>query len=211
MTEKTEQKQKDGRRLRGDNTRALTVSHALQMASIDGLEGLSIAKLATALGTAKSTVHAAFGSKETLQVAVIDETTRLLFKLVVSPSLKADSGMARLVAVGDAWMSYLESDIFEGGCVLSSASLEMDGRSGAARDAIAKAMTDWMNTLSRFVADAISNGEIAETHEPEQLAFELNAIGMAANWHHQLLGGEETFHMARLSWKKTLESHKRQN
>ena len=87
----------------------------------------------------------------------------------------------------------------------------MDGRSGAARDAIAKAMTDWMNTLSRFVADAISNGEIAETHEPEQLAFELNAIGMAANWHHQLLGGEETFHMARLSWKKTLESHKRQN
>ena len=195
----------DGRRAKGVRTRDALLAAAVQLASVEGLEGLTIASLAERIATAKSSVHAAFGSKEALQVAAVQRVREMLIELVVVPALAARPGLARLEALGESWFSYLENDIFEGGCLLCSASTEMDGRHGATRDAVAAVMQEWLSFLADSVTAGIDNGELASDAVPDQIAFELNAIGMAANWHHQLFGGRTAFTVAHRAWAKTLE------
>lgn len=201
----------DGRRARGMKTREAVLAEAVQLASVEGLEGLSIAHLAARLGTAKSSVHASFGSKEALQVAVIAHTRGILVELVIAPALKTQTGLQRLSALGEGWMSYLERKTFEGGCVLSSASLEMDGRPGLARDAVAAVMREWLDLLEDNIARGIEKGEIAADTGPAQLAFELNAVGMAANWQSQLFGDAFSYETGRTGWSQLLERHAAQS
>lgn len=199
----------DGRRLRGARSRELAIEKALQLASVDGLEGLSINRLAGALGTAKSSVHGLFGSKQGLQLAVIEATRHILIDLVMRPSRGATAGLPRLKALGEAWMDYLAADTFVGGCLLSSASLEMDGRPGPVRDAVATAMTEWLAVLIRNVRTAMSAGDLEPATDPDQLAFELNAIGMSANWHYQLYGDKQSFERGRRGWQRLIQSYQR--
>ena len=195
----------DGRRAKGLRTRDAFLAEAVQLASVQGLEGLTIASLAQRLGTAKSSVHAAFGSKEALQVGAVKRVRDMLIELVVVPALAARPGLAQLEALGESWFGYLDNDIFEGGCLLCSASAEMDGRPGATRDTIAAVMQEWLSFLADSVRAGIDNGEFVSNVVPDQIAFELNAIGMAANWHHQLFGGRTAFTVARRVWAETLE------
>ncbi len=197
----------DGRRARGAKTREWIIGAAVQLASVEGLDGLSIARLASRLETAKSSVHAAFGSKEALQVAVIAHTRDILIGLVITPALEHRAGLSRLEVLGVGWMSYLERKTFEGGCVLSSASLEMDGRPGPARDAVAAVMQEWLDLLEENVARARVAGEVHEDTDPGQLAFELNAVGMAANWQAQLFGEAFSYDTGRASWAGLLAQH----
>jgi len=195
----------DGRRAKGLRSRDALLAEAVQLASVEGLEGLTIASLAERLGTAKSSVHAAFGSKEALQVAAVQRAREMLIELVIVPALAAESGLARLETLGESWLTYLENDIFEGGCMLCSASAEMDGRPGATRDAVAAVMQEWLQFLADSVGAGIEQAEFAPTTAPDQIAFELNAIGMAANWHHQLFGGLTAFTAAHRGWADTLQ------
>lgn len=194
----------DGRRAKGLRSRDALLSEAVQQASVDGLEGLTISSLAERLGTAKSSVHAAFGSKEALQIAAIRRAREMLIELVVAPALIVPAGVARLEALGESWFSYLESDVFEGGCLLCSASAEMDGRPGPARDAVAAVMQEWLQLLADSAAAGIGHGDVASGTMPDQVAFDLNSIGMAANWHHQLFGGQTAFTLARRAWADAL-------
>jgi AcrR family transcriptional regulator len=198
----------DGRRARGDRTRAAVLREALQLASVDGLEGLTIAHVADRLGVHKSSVHTAFGSKADLQVAVLRRTREILVEHVIAPSLRAAPGRPRLDAVGEAWFTYLAAGIFEGGCVLSSASTELDGRPGPARDELVAVMTEWLDVLAANARAAIKAGDFDPVADPDQVAFELNAIGMTANWHHQLFGGDPAFRFARVAWADTLDRHR---
>jgi len=197
----------DGRRARGDRTRATFVGEAVQLASVDGLEGLTIAHLAARLGVPKSSVHAALGSKADLQVAVLRRTREILIARVIAPSLEAAPGLPRLLAVGDAWFAYLSGGVFEGGCVLSSASSELDGRPGPARDELRSIMTEWLDFLAGNARAAIEAGDIGRSADPAQVAFELQAVGLTANWHHQLFGGDAAFRAARVAWSAALERH----
>ncbi len=197
----------DGRRARGAKTREAILAAAVQLASVEGLEGLSIARLASRLGTAKSSVHASFGSKEALQVAVIAHTREILLELVIAPSLNKQAGLQRLEALGEGWMSYLERKTFEGGCVLSSASLEMDGRPGPARDAVAAVMREWLDLLEENIGRAVAGGELSTDTDPDQLAFELNAVGMATNWQSQLFGQAFSYDTGRAGWAGLLQQH----
>ena len=194
----------DGRRARGDRTRATVVAEAVQLASVDGLEGLTIAHLADRLGVPKSSVHTAFGSKADLKVAVLRRTREILVEHVITPSLSAPSGLPRLQAVGEAWFAYLAGEVFEGGCVLSSASTELDGRPGPARDELVVVMTEWLDFLAGNARAAIKAGDFEPGTDPAQVAFELQAIGLTANWHHQLFGGDAAFRSARVAWADTL-------
>ena len=197
----------DGRRARGERTRAAVLNEAVQLASVDGLEGLTIAHLADRLGVPKSSAHTAFGSKADLQVAVLRRTREILAQHVIAPSLAHDAGLPRLRAAGEAWFTYLAGGVFEGGCVLSSASMELDGRPGPARDELVAVMTEWLDFLAGNARAAIEAGEMDGSADHAQVAFELNAIGMGANWHHQLFGGETAFRAARAAWAGTLERH----
>ncbi|MHB8428911.1 MAG: TetR/AcrR family transcriptional regulator [Acidimicrobiales bacterium] len=195
----------DGRRARGMRSRRAVLERSVQLASLLGLEGLTIGGLAADLGVPKSSVHGLFGSKEDLQLATLAAARAMLVELVITPSRSSAEGLARLRAIGRAWFDYLSGETFAGGCFLCSASAEMDGRPGPVRDAVESTMREWLTELQTNVDAAIRAGELRDDADPPAVAFRLNALGMAANWHRQLLGDPSGIGHARLAWSEELD------
>jgi AcrR family transcriptional regulator len=187
-------------------SRAVVLERSVQLASRDGLEGLTIGALAADLQVHKSSVFALFGSKEELQLATLASARATLLELVVVPGLASEEGLARLRAIGEAWWSYLASDVFAGGCFLCAASTEMDGRPGAVRDAVAAVMREWIAVLSANIEAAIAAGDVRADIDPAAIAFRLNALGMAANWQRQLLDDPSGIEHARAAWRAELDA-----
>ena len=198
----------DGRRARGLRSRAAVLERAVQMASREGLEGLTIGELAAELQLNKSSVFALFGSKEELQLATLAAARGILIDQVVVPALASEEGLPRLMAIGQAWCDYLASDVFAGGCFLSAASTEMDGRPGPVRDAVAAVMREWIAVLSANIEAAIAAGDLRSDVDPAAMAFRLNALGMAANWQRQLFGDPAGIEHARAAWLAGLDAHR---
>jgi AcrR family transcriptional regulator len=195
----------DGRRARGRRSRAAVLARSVQMASREGLEGLTIGALAAELGVHKSSVHALFGSKQELQLATLAAARAILIEQVIVPAQSSQAGLPRLAAIGEAWCDYLAGDVFAGGCFLCAASAEMDGRPGAVRDAVASVMRDWISVLSSNVAAAVSAQELPPGVDAAAVAFRLNALGMAANWQKQLLEDASGIEHTRVAWRVELE------
>ncbi len=150
----------DGRRARGMRSRAAVLERSVQMASREGLEGLTIGALAADLEVHKSNVFALFGSKQELQLATLAAARAILIEHVIAPALASAEGLPRLLAIGDAWCEYLGADVFAGGCFLCAASTEMDGRPGPVRDAVASVMREWIAVLHANVEAAIAAGDL---------------------------------------------------
>jgi AcrR family transcriptional regulator len=189
----------DGRRLRGDRTREAVLSAAVDLGSREGMEALSLGRLAQAVEVSKSGLFAHFGSKEDLQLATLDAARAVFIREVVAPIAEAPDGLPRLRRLLDAWLSYFERDVFPGGCFFQAASLEYDGRPGRVRDRVLEVMREWLQLLAELVRASALPGD------PEQLAFELNAIGLATNWQRQLLGDKAATNRARVAFARILE------
>jgi AcrR family transcriptional regulator len=160
-------------------TRHSIVDRAVDVASLEGLEGLTIGRLAGELEMSKAGVIGHFGSKEALQLAALDRAADIFRREVWEPAADLDPGADRLGAIADGWVSYLERDVFPGGCFLTAASTEWDGRSGPVRDAVKKTLDLWWRVLA---AEAAAAG----LDDPEQFAFEINGIAMGLNQALQL-------------------------
>jgi AcrR family transcriptional regulator len=186
-------------------SRAAILERSVQLASRDGLEGLTIGALATDLGVHKSSVHALFGSKQELQLATLTTARAILIEHVIAPALSSQAGLPRLQAIGEAWWDYLGADVFAGGCFLCAASAEMDGRPGAVRDAVEAVMREWIEMLEANIEAAIVAGALRADITPSAAAFRLNALGMAANWQRQLMNDPSGIEHARSAWRTELE------
>ena len=197
----------DGRRARGMRSRAAVLERSVQMASREGLEGLTIGALAADLEVHKSSVFALFGSKEELQLATLGAARAILIDQVIVPALASEEGLPRLLAIGEAWCDYLRSDVFAGGCFLCAASTEMDGRPGPVRDALVAVMREWLAVLDANIEAALAAGQLRAETEPAAIAFRLNALGMAANWQRQLLVDSSAVEHARAAWRAELDRH----
>jgi AcrR family transcriptional regulator len=197
----------DGRRARGLRSRKAILTRSVQLASQEGLEGLTIGALAADLEVHKSSVFALFGSKVELQLATLDAARAILIDQVVAPSLASEKGLPRLLAIGDAWCDYLATDVFAGGCFLCAASAEMDGRPGPVRDAVVAVMREWISVLSESIEAAVSVGELRAEIDCAGMAFRLNALGMAANWQLQLLEDSAGVEHARAAWRAELDRY----
>jgi AcrR family transcriptional regulator len=195
----------DGRRARGTRSRRVILERSVQLASLVGLEGLTLGELAADLGVPKSSVHALFGSKEELQLATLAAARAMLIEVVITPSLSSREGLPRLRALGSAWFDYLAGETFAGGCFLCAASAEMDGRPGPVRDAVAAIMREWLAVLKASINAARRAGDLGEDIDPRALAFRLNALGMAANWQRQLLDDMSGIASARVAWGDELD------
>lgn len=171
----------DGRIERGTQTRRAILGRAMDIASADGLEGLSIGRLASELGVSKSGVFAHFGSKEELQLSTIRAASRVYYDAVVAPALEVPPGLRRLHALCERWLAYLEARTFPGGCFFFAVSAEFDARPGRVRDALAQARLDWLRLIEQTIDDARQLGEVAADADPRQLAFQIDAYGRAAN------------------------------
>jgi AcrR family transcriptional regulator len=181
---------------RSSDTRQLILDRAMDLASVEGLEGVSIGRLADALGMSKSGVIGHFSSKEDLQLATVDAARRL-FEAEVLRKIDAEPGIEQLRAMTESWIRYIEGGHFSGGCFFWAASAEFDGRPGSVRDLLAELTGSWLDAIQSEARLAQRLGEIGEGEDPEQLAFELHAYVQEANWSFQLLRREDAFMRAR--------------
>jgi AcrR family transcriptional regulator len=165
----------------GQRTRQAILREAASLATVDGLEGLSIGNLAEAIGMSKSGLYAHFGSKEELQLATVDEAGRIFQAEVVQPALDAPAGLPQLVAVCDSFFDHLERRTFPGGCFFSGAALEMGTRPGPVKERVAAFHRAFLALISQFAIEAQRRHQLAAEEDPDQLAFELNGIILAAD------------------------------
>lgn len=169
-------------RASGDRNRARIVEHAAELATIEGLDGLSIGRLAKVTGVAKSSVHALFGSKEDLQLATINAARDSFVVEVVGPALATtEPGRGRLTALCDGYLDYVERRVFPGGCFFVAVSAEVGARPGRVHDEVARVQGQWRDLLFAEARAADERGELPEGRDPAQLAFELGVILAGTN------------------------------
>ncbi|WP_075020354.1 TetR/AcrR family transcriptional regulator [Actinomadura madurae] len=196
----------DGRLLKGAQTRRVILCRAADIASAEGLEGLSIGRLATELGISKSGVFTHFGSKEELQLATVGKAVEVFREHVVEPALAAPAGLGRVRALLDAWQRYQREPVFPGGCFFHSTMAEFDARPGRVRDAIAASQRDWGAFLERCLREARDLGEIDASTDVPQLAFELEAACRTGAAHALLYDDPSLFDRATRAMTTRLEA-----
>ena len=171
----------DGRRLRGDASRQTVLVAAVDLASVDGLDGLSIGGLATAVSMSKGGIAGLFGSKQDLQLAVVAAAADIFQERVIRPALGAPAGLERLRALAAGFLDYSEQRVFSGGCFFAAVTAEYRAKPGPVRDAIAAWMRRWGDFLTEAVARAIATDELPDDTDAAQLAYEIQALLDAAN------------------------------
>src|SRR5207247_3748687 len=172
----------DRRRLRGMRTRQAILVHAARVGSAEGLEAVSLQRLAGDLGISKSGLFAHFGSKEELHMATIEAAAQIFTDEVLRPALQVPRGLGRVWALCNSWLSYLERGVFPGGCFFWAVAEEFDSRRpGPVRGSGLEKKIYWSYTLQRAVREAQEAGEIDAGVDPEQLAWELDSLLGGAN------------------------------
>ncbi|GHF05670.1 TetR family transcriptional regulator [Amycolatopsis deserti] len=189
--------QTDRRRERGQRTRETVLDAAVALASVHGLEGLTFGRLAEHLGTSKSGLFAHWRDKEHLQLDAIDQARRQWTDRVMAPALRTPPGIRRVFALHEARMAFYADGVLPGGCFFLAAQTEFDDRPGAVQAKTAQALHDWLAFIRSLVDEAIALGELTEDADPDQLAYEIDALGESAVIHSRLVGHEVTFARAR--------------
>ncbi|MQY11788.1 hypothetical protein SRB5_19070 [Streptomyces sp. RB5] len=196
----------DGRVERGNATRRLVLGRTMEIASVEGLEGLSLGRIATELGLSKSGVFALFGSKEELQLSTVRAAGAVFAAEVVAPLTDVAPGARRVLALTRSWLAYSRGRTFPGGCFFAAVTAEFDARSGPVHDAIAKAHLDWTAYVEQTVREATAVGELGADTDAAQLAFELIALMEMANLQSVMHGDASAYDRAgtgilsRLRW-----------
>ena len=185
-------------------TRQRILDRSLAIASAEGLEGLTIGRLATELGMSKAGLLGHFGTKEALQLAVVDQAAEVFLREVPRKVKQMPSGLPRLIDVCEAWVSYLEREVLPGGCFFTAATAEFDGRSGRVRDALAGMNALWRRDLRIHIRRAVSDGDLKPDTDVEQLIYEILGVMLALNHFLQLEHDEAAPRRARQALKRLL-------
>lgn len=153
------------------------------LASVDGIHGLTIGRLAEQLGVSKSGLYAHFGSKLDLQLETIDSATQVFFSQVVEPAIQEPPGVARVLRLADAYLSYVERRVFPGGCFFAGLIPEVDAQEGPIRDAIAGMVRTWEQVLDQSVKEAQERREIPSDLDRSLLVFQIQAALDLGNYY----------------------------
>jgi AcrR family transcriptional regulator len=192
------------RRSDGERSRSAILHAAAELATTEGIEGLSIGRLADHVGMSKSGVYAHFRSKEELQLATIDVAQAVFGDEVVTPAMSSDDAFERLEALCEQFLSHVERSVFPGGCFFASVAAEMDTRPGPVKDRAAEMVSGWLRLLRRQAEEARDVGAISADEDPAQLAFELNALLSLGNQMYVLRGEPEPMDRARRGLSRRL-------
>jgi AcrR family transcriptional regulator len=191
---------------KGAQTRDRILDQALQLASTDGLEGVTIGRLAQDVGLSKSGLFAHFRSKEELQLAVLATAAEKFTEVVIRPALTAPRGEPRVRALFERWLAWERHESIPGGCVFMQLSVELDDRPGAARDALVVAQRRWLDMLAKTAAIAIEAGHFRRDLDTRLFAFQM--YGILCSYYHvkRLLRDEAAEDNARTSFEQLLDS-----
>jgi AcrR family transcriptional regulator len=191
---------------KGERTRQAILTRAAELATQDGLEALSIGRLAEATGMSKSGLFAHFGSKEELQLATVDHAASLVVSEVIAPARAAPKGLPRVWALCDHKIDYVERQVFPGGCFFAATSAEYNHKPGPVRDRIEEMLRSWRSYLEHAVEQAQASGELDSRVSARQIVFELDAFAESANAQYQLFRDRAVFDDARRAIRERLES-----
>lgn len=192
---------------KGEQTRTAILDEALKVASRLGLEGLTIGTLADATGMSKSGLFAHFGSREGLQLAVLEHAAQRYGERVLMPALKIERGLPRLRAMFESWLDWALSSGLPGGCIMIAAAAEYDDRPGPIRDAVIANQHRGNAVTQKAVRLAVEEGHLRNDTDPEQIAFELLGIVLAAHNHRRLLGDKEARKRALVAFEQLIARH----
>jgi AcrR family transcriptional regulator len=191
---------------KGQRTRNSILEAAAALATEEGLEPLSIGRLADATAMSKSGLFAHFGSKEELQLATVDYAAKLFVGEVIDPARSAPKGLARIWALCDHMIGYSERQVFPGGCFFAATSFEFNNRPGPVRDRIEEMIRSWLSYLEHAVEQAQEAGELDPHASAREVAFQLDAFAQASNAQYQLFRDPQVFDDARRAIQERLES-----
>jgi AcrR family transcriptional regulator len=186
---------------KGEQTRQAILTRAFEIAKMVGLSGLSIGRLAEDTGLSKSGLFAHFGSKEALEVAVVEEGARQFVAFVMAPALRQPRGEPRIRALFDRWILWGQQP---GGCFFVGAMAELDDRSGAPRDALVQTCKDWLDTLATAARITVNAGQFRPEVDPDQFAFEVYSIMLGFHTYQKFLREPESLERARGSLERLL-------
>jgi AcrR family transcriptional regulator len=193
-------------RTKGERTRHAILDVAAALATEEGLEPLSIGRLAEATGMSKSGLFAHFGSKEELQLATVDHAASLFVAEVIEPARAAPRGLARVWALCHHMIDYAERQVFPGGCFFAATAFEFNNRPGPVRERIQQMMGSWLSYLEHAVEQAQEAGELNPEPSAREIAFQLDAFAQAANGQYQLFRNAAVFDDARRAIRERLDS-----
>ena len=191
---------------KGERTRQAILDVAAALATEEGLEPLSIGRLAEATEMSKSGLFAHFGSKEELQLATVDHAAALFVEKVIAPAREAPKGLARVWALCENMVDYSQRQVFPGGCFFAAASFEFNRRPGPVRDRIQQMLGTWVSYLEHAVEQAQVAGELDPKVSAREIAFQLDAFAQASNAQYQLFREPQVFDDARRAIQERLES-----
>jgi AcrR family transcriptional regulator len=191
---------------KGQRTRNSILEVAAALATEEGLEPLSVGRLADASGMSKSGLFAHFGSKEELQLATVDHAATLFVSEVIDPARSAPKGLARVWALCDHMIDYAERQVFPGGCFFAATSFEFNHRPGPVRDRIEEMIRSWLSYLQHAVEQAQEAGELDPEASAREISFQLDAFAQASNAQYQLFRDPQVFDDARRATRERLES-----
>ncbi|MBA3542138.1 MAG: TetR/AcrR family transcriptional regulator [Deltaproteobacteria bacterium] len=186
---------------KGEETRQAILARAFELANVVGVSGLSIGRLAEETGLSKSGLFAHFGSKEALEVAVVEEASRQFVQAVMVPALREPRGEPRVRAMYEHWMTWGQRP---GGCFFVGASAELDDRPGPPRDRLVQAMRDWTDALATAARIAVTEGHFRADLDPEQFAFELYGLTVGGHTYLQFLKEPTTLTRSRQAFDRLL-------
>jgi AcrR family transcriptional regulator len=190
---------------KGEATRQAILARAFELARVVGVSGLSIGRLAEATGLSKSGLFAHFGSKEALEVAVVEEAARQFVQDVMVPALRQPRGEPRIRALFENWLTWGHRP---GGCFFVGASAELDDRPGPPRDALVQACKDWIDALATAVRIAVAEGHLRADTDPDQVAFELYGLMVGGHTFSRFLREPDALARTRGAFERLLASYR---
>jgi AcrR family transcriptional regulator len=186
------------------DSRASVVAAAVDLASVEGLEGITIGRLAGELGMSKSGLIGRFGDKQAMQRAVLAAAVDRFTAAVWWPARRAEPGLPRLEAIVDGWIAHLRADVFPGGCFVTTASVEYDARPGPLQDDVADAVRRWLAVLEADVRRARDAGDLPAERDPADVAFELHSLASGGSVAGRLLGDDAALDRTRAAMRRAI-------
>jgi AcrR family transcriptional regulator len=187
----------DGRRARGDASRRVVLSSATNLASVEGLDGLTIGRLAESSGHSKSSIATLFGSKEGLQLATVAAAREIFLARIVEPARAEPRGIRRLAALLRNNLDYSRERVFDGGCFFMATAADVDSKPGPVQDSVRALLTQWYSYLEVQVRYAVAAGELSvDEAQAEEIAFLLASLEEHANARSLLLGNDRPYEFA---------------
>jgi AcrR family transcriptional regulator len=190
----------------GERSRSAILDEAARLATVEGIGGLSLSRLADSVGMSKSGLFAHFGSKEELQLATVETANAIFDAQVLEPAASATGGLERLRLLTDGYLRYVEGGTFPGGCFFATVLVEVSMQPGAVRDRLLAFLEDWLGRLEAAIRDAQREGDIDKAENAGQLAFELEAALLLANTQFVVAQSAEPIKRARRAIKLRLEA-----